>query len=125
MKTRHKLNNMEKVKLLADLFPDELQGILNAIPLIYEMLSQNKVDIASKWNNPLISFDSWYRLATSVNTVVAERGSKLLKSKRFSEELSDGYLAFFTIDCIVKYAENERKDSNFYHMVIALFSYER
>ncbi len=125
MKTRHNLNNVERGKLLADLFPDELQGILDAIPLIYETLSRNKADIAGQWNNPLITFDSWFRLATGVNTVITEQGSKLLKSKRFSDELFDGYYAFFTIDCMVKYAEKERKDSNFYHMVIALFSYER
>lgn len=125
MKTRHNLNNVERGKLLADLFPDELQGILDAIPLIYETLSRNKADIAGQWNNPLITFDSWFRLATGVNTVITEHGSKLLKSKRFSDELFDGYYAFFTIDCMVKYAEKERKDSNFYHMVIALFSYER
>lgn len=124
MKTRHKMNNVERGKLLADLFPDELQGVLDAIPLIYEVLSKNKADIISKWNNPLITFDSWYRLATGVNTVVAEQGAKLLKSRRFADELFDGYYAFFTIDCIVKYAGTERRDSNFYHMVNALFKYE-
>lgn len=48
MKTRHKMNNVERGKLLADLFPDELQGVLDAIPLIYEVLSKNKADIISK-----------------------------------------------------------------------------
>lgn len=120
----HQLNNMEKGKLLADLFPEELPGILDAIPLIHGVLSQNKADIASKWNNPFMTCDSWCRLADGVNTVVAEQGTKLLKSRQFSNELFDGYYAFFTIDCIVKYAEKERKGSNFHHLVNALFKYE-
>lgn len=100
---------------------------LDVLRVYIEMVlhARNKADIAGQWNNPLITFDSWFRLATGVNTVITEHGSKLLKSKRFSDELFDGYYAFFTIDCMVKYAEKERKDSNFYHMVIALFSYER
>lgn len=124
MKTRHEMNNVERGKLLADLFPDELQGVLDAIPLIYEMLSENKDDIASKWDNGLITFDFWFRLADDVNAIVAKQGKQLLKSRRFADQLFDGYYALFTIDCIVKHAGKERRDSNFYHMVCALFNYE-
>lgn len=124
MKAVNEMNNVERGKLLADLFPSELQGILDAIPLIYKMLSDNKEEIAGNWDNGLITFDFWLSLANRIDGIIAKEGKQLLKSRRFSDQLFDGYNALFTIDCIVKYSEKERKGSNFYHLVNALFNYE-
>lgn len=122
MKAVNEMNNVERGKLLADLFPSEVQGILDAIPLIYKMLSDNKEEIADNWENGMITFDFWLSLANRIDGVISKEGKQLLKSRRFSDQLFDGYNALFTIDCIVKYAEKERKGSNFYHMVNALFN---
>lgn len=124
MKAVNEMNNVERGKLLADLFPSEVQGILDAIPLIYKMLSDNKEEIADNWENGMITFDFWFSLANRIDGIISKEGKQLLKSRRFSDQLFDGYNALFTIDCIVKYAEKERKGSNFYHMVNALFNYE-
>lgn len=124
MKAVNEMNNVERGKLLADLFPSEVQGILDAIPLIYKMLSDNKEEIAGNWENGMITFDFWLSLANRIDGIISKEGKHLLKSRRFSDQLFDGYNALFTIDCIVKYAEKERKGSNFCHMVNALFNYE-
>lgn len=124
MKAVHEMNNVERGKLLADLFPNELRGILDAIPLINKMLSDNKDEIASSWNNGMITFDFWLSLANRIDGIIKKEGKQLLRSRRFADQLFDGYNALFTVDCIVKYAEKERKGSNFYHMVNALFNYE-
>lgn len=115
------MNNVERGKLLADLFPNEVQGILNAIQAIYKMLKDNESEVRADWDNGFISADAWYRLADEVTEIVQKEGDKLLRSKRFSEQLFSGYYAIFTIDCIVKYADRERNGSNFHFMTKALF----
>lgn len=124
MKAKDRLNNVERGKLLADLFPNEVQGILNAIPTYYKILIENEEEIRKNWDSPLIAVGLWYRLAEGINEIIEKEADKLLKSKRFSDELFYGYNAFFTIDCIVKYADKERNGSSFHYMVMALFTFE-
>jgi len=45
MKPLHNLNNVEKGKLLAGLFPQELQGILNSLTQACQFLSDNEEEI--------------------------------------------------------------------------------
>ncbi|WP_410220741.1 hypothetical protein [Pedobacter sp.] len=122
MKTLIHMNNVEKGKLLADLFPNELLGVINYIRSTYENLKENEEEIRENWETNLITVDLWFTLADDVNSAVKTNGKKLLKSRCFSDQLFDGYCAIFTIDCIAKYAEKERKNSSFYHLVNALFN---
>lgn len=122
MKTLHQMNNVEKGKLLADLLPNELEGILKEIQEYYQFLNENKAEAYKDWNNPFITSDAWHKLAEEANDITMKEGKQLLKSRRFSDQLFDGYLAFFTIDCIVKYAERKKMGTKFYHMVNALFN---
>lgn len=123
MKTLQMMNNVEKGKMLADLFPDELKGILEAIHQITAMMTENKDEIVANWDNGFITVGMWYRLAQAVNISIKKCGNKLLSSSRFAHELFDGYCAIFTIHCIMTYAKREREGSKFWHMVNALFNF--
>ena len=124
MNALNQMNNIEKGKLLARLFPNEIKSILNAMNSIYKMLIENKKEIVENWDNPLISSQRWYKLAELSNDIITKNNSKLISANRFANELFNGYIAFFTIDCIVKYAEEEKKDTKFWHLVQALFKFE-
>lgn len=124
MKELNRMNNVEKGYLLAQLFPEEIKGILDAIEKIHYTLIEDREQIERDWDNGMLNINFWYSLAHEVYSKVTRQGKQLLKCRRFADQLFDGYNAIFTIDCIVKFAERERMGSKFYHMVQVLFIFE-
>lgn len=99
------MNNVEKGKLLATLFPEQLAGILDCIIGEYRHLTDNEDSLRAAWNKGLTGFDFWYRYAEKVHDSVNRHGIRLTKnSSLFAEELFEGYCADFTIECIQKHA---------------------
>lgn len=124
MKSLEKLNNVEKGKLLADLFPSEIPHIIDFISTMYCNLTDNETVVKKDWNNGMIHVEMWYRIAKDVQHAINSNSRVIQKSRCFADQLFDHYNALYTIDCIVKYADMERKGSNFYHLVNALFNFE-
>lgn len=124
MKPLNKLNNLEKGKLLAALFPDEIKGMLNTISAIYKMLTENREQVEKDWDNGFMTAGQWYRLAEMCNEALTINRDKPYSTGRFAQEFFDGYIAIFTIDCVMKYADKERKETKFWHMARALFMFE-
>lgn len=124
MKAMTAMNNVEKGKLLADLFPEELQGLLDAIVHMHRALTENMEEIKRNWDNGFIPVDTWCRLAEDIKEIIEREKKQLLRSRRFGDQLFDGYYALFTVDCIVKYADKERDGSRFCYMVKALFNFK-
>lgn len=105
MKPLQSMNNVEKGKLLAALFPEQLKGILDSLTEGYDFLTQNEEALRSTWGNDLLNFDFWYRQAAEVANTVKRHSRALTKSSSlFADQLFDGYNAIYTIDCIVKQA---------------------
>lgn len=99
------MNNVDKGKLLATLFPEQLQGILDSLTAQHAFLNANEETLRSTWENTLLPFDFWLQLAEQAHETIRHYGQKLTKSTSlFSDQLFDGYIAIFTIDCIVKQA---------------------
>lgn len=106
MKPLQIMNNIDKGKLLAVLFPEQLGNILERLTASYRFLSDNEDSLRASWDNSLLPFDFWYRQAAEVAAAVAQHGKVLSKSSnQFAEHLFNGYHAIYTIDCIVKQAE--------------------
>jgi hypothetical protein len=100
------MNNTEKGKLLANLFPEQLQGIVDNLMATQRFLADNEDSLRSTWDNALLSFDFWYRQANEVTTKIERHSKSLTKSSSlFAEQLFAGYNALYTIDCIVKQAQ--------------------
>lgn len=99
------MNNVDKGKLLASLFPEQLNGILDSLTAGYAFLTANEETLRSTWDNELLNFDFWYVQAAEVANTVKRHSRALTKSSSlFADQLFDGYNAIFTIDCIVKQA---------------------
>ncbi|MEN5232441.1 hypothetical protein [Sphingobacterium faecium] len=113
MNALHQLNNIEKGKLLADLFPDELASILGAITKMRNMMIDNKEEIVSNWNNGFFSVELWYRLAEELSIEVRTQRKSLLTARKFAGRLFQGYRALFTIHCIITYANKEKRKLDF------------
>lgn len=118
------MNNVERARLLAGLFPQELPGILTDIRIRVDYLQEHRDDIRKSWDNGLLTFAFWQNLAQRVGQVLEKYQSRLLNSQRlFADQLFDGYNALFTVDCIVKYAEAGNGSKPFRLAVDMLFSH--
>lgn len=119
MKPLQNLNHVEKGKLLAALFPEQVQGILESLQQAYQYLTDNEEAIRSGWDNGFIQFNFWYRVAGNVADAVQRNCKSLTKSSSlFADNLFDGHNALFTIDCIVKQAKHN--ESTKYRQAVAL-----
>ena len=124
MKTLEHMNNVERARLLAGLFPQELAGILTDIGQRVDYLQTHREEIEKTWDNGLLTFAFWSDLAQRVGEVLEKYQSRLLeRPKLFADQLFDGYNALFTVDCIVKYAEAGNGSKPFRLAVDMLFSY--
>jgi hypothetical protein len=124
MKALNQLNNLEKGRLLHQLFPLEMPAFLDFMQGMCEAVNENQEMNRAKWNNGLFSFDFWFSLAGNVRAAMEKYGSKLHKnSNLFADQLFDGYLACFTIHCIVTYTSvRQHENSKFVKAVDLLFN---
>jgi hypothetical protein len=105
MKPLQNLNNVEKGKLLAGLFPNEMQGILDSLQQAHQYIADNEEAIRNGWDSTFFPFAFWYKVAGNVAEALRRNGKSLIKSSSlFADQLFDGYNALFTIDCIIKQA---------------------
>ncbi len=119
MKPLQNLNNVEKGKLLASLFPAELQGILDSLQQACQYLTDNEQAIHEVWDNGFFPFTFWQRIAANIAEALRKYDSRLTKSSNlFADQLFDGYNALFTIDCIIKQAKHSENTK--YRQAVAL-----
>jgi hypothetical protein len=119
MKPLQNLNNVEKGKLLAALFPEQMQGILESLQQACQYLTDNEEEIRSTWDNGFIPFEFWYRVAGNVADAIVRNGKGIAKSSSlFADHLFDGHNALFTIDCIIRQAKHNDNDK--YRQAVAL-----
>ena len=123
MKTLQHRNNVEKARLLAGLFPEELPGILTDIRKRVGYLQEHREDLRKSWDNGMLTFAFWDDLAQRVEGAMEKYQSRLLERPRLFADQFDGYNALFTTDCIVKYAEAGNGSKPFRLAVEMLFDY--
>lgn len=105
MKPLEKMNNIEKGKFLADLFPEELPNIILFIQQEIAHFSINEADIKRHWTASLVTDGFWLQLVRNIEKAITQSGDRLHRNHRwFADQLFDGYNALFTIYCLVEYS---------------------
>ena len=106
MKPLQFLNNIEKGRLLAGLFPERLPEILRAIQDGCTDLTRNELTLRPLWDNSLFRFDLWYRLAAGAAEAACCFSSSPPKgTQQLTEKIFSGHTALYTIDCIARHAD--------------------
>jgi hypothetical protein len=122
MKALHQMTNTDKAKLLADLFPDETENIIEAIQDKCNYLREHEMELRKTWDSGFMPFMFWLDLAADAEKAIKKyRHNMVRSSKVFSERLCFGHIALFTNDCIVKYAARQDKRPKFQKAVDLIF----
>lgn len=123
MKPLNNLNNVERAKLLHELFPEDIPAVLEFVKSLSVTIEEEREMLNSKWDNQLFSFDFWLSLAKDAKKKIDQYGVKLHKSSRlFADQLFDGYTALYLAHCLIQLtSQQEHQNKKFTKAVDLLF----
>jgi hypothetical protein len=116
MKALHQFTNIDKGKLLHELFPDEIPALLDHIQTVCADFKTNKEAYEKTWDFGLMSFDMWLSLAENATASIVKYRLQMTKSSKvFAEQLchSYDYTVLFVNDRIIKYANSKSANAKF------------
>ncbi|RKR83357.1 hypothetical protein BDD43_3563 [Mucilaginibacter gracilis] len=121
MKTIDQLMNLDKAKIMFDLFRDEIPEFLSYTQAIADKVANDKEELLANWTNPFLSYHQWLQISEQVNSAIKKYGKNLTKSgSLFTDQLFDGYLAIFSNHCLEQYSINKAQSPKF-KLAIDLF----
>jgi hypothetical protein len=121
MKTINSLTNVDKAKLLHELFPDEIPAFITFTKNMCAAIKEDEQAQRDKWNFGLFGFDFWLTLIDEAERKINQYGAKLEKSSRlFSDQLFDGYIALYLHHCLTIYTTNRQHPNRKFVMAIDL-----
>jgi hypothetical protein len=122
MKPLEQLTNIERAKLLHELFKSEIPALLQYAKTMAGTVRERKEELRAAWNDLLFSFDFWLSLANDIEERLRKYGRSLETSRFvFSEQLFDGYNAFFMVHCLDQYAKTQETKSGKFPDAVELF----
>jgi len=121
MKPLEELNNVERAKLLHQLFPKEIPAFISYAKNVAEITIEQQDEHRSKWNSQLFSVGFWLSLARHTVNKINQYGKKLEKSSGlFSDQLFDGYNACFMSHCLQLFTTIRRSESEKFNTAVKL-----
>jgi hypothetical protein len=124
MKPLDKLSNMERARLLHQLFPAEIPALIEFTLSMCETVPEEKEMIVKRWEHTTISFSMLLQLAESVKANILKYGDAIHTSSRlFAEQLFLGYRAFFMVYCLEQFTKTKKHpNERFAQMAAILFN---
>ncbi len=114
MKALIMLEPQEKARMLAELFPMEIEDVISFVTARITYFREHEQKIRDDWDNGLIAFELWESSLSEAEKAIKKHGGKLVRNPRFfAEQLFSGYRAFFTVDCLVKYVRENGGSKKF------------
>ncbi|MFA6084240.1 hypothetical protein [Mucilaginibacter sp.] len=121
MKTIDQLTNVDKAKIIFDLFKNEIPAFLEYTQTMADKVTNEQDALKANWSNPFLSYHQWLTLSEQANSIIKRQGKSLVKSSNlFSEQLFGGYLALFTNHCLEQYGTYKAQSPKFTY-AISLF----
>lgn len=121
MKPLNTLNNSEKGRLLADLFPSEIGLFLDDLKAFCTDFRERKEEYARNWNTGVVPFEYWQHLSNETEALLNRHITSMKRSSKvFSDQLYFLETALFVNDRMIKYAERKSQNDKF-KIAITLF----
>jgi len=122
MKPLDKMINVEKAKLLHELFPQEIPGLLEYVSSICLTIQEDEQLVRTQWDNGLLTAETWLSLAEEVSSKIERYGKKFhTHSRLFADQLFDGYTALYMVHCMGLYTKVRQHSNPKFALAIDLF----
>lgn len=111
MNSLKNLTNIERGKFLADLFPEQLENMVDAIEYACaDVLAHEKI-YRAKWNGKIFTFDMWLILAKEIGNIIRSKRDVLYRNKKaFAEQLFYSQRFAFSQMAVKTYVQNADTD---------------
>jgi hypothetical protein len=123
MKRLTQLTNVERARILFELFPDEISSFLQFQKAMTDNLVRDPGQLNENWDGQFFTIDFWVGLAKDIQKVLNKYTHQLSKRSRlFADQLFDGYLALYSAHCLQQYVKYKQpEDQHFKYAVELLF----
>lgn len=123
MKPLNKLNNVEKAKLLFELFPEEMPQLIAFINDCTQSIINDPGKLKAKPIDQIDTTEFWQGLVDDAKRKLDLYGNKLAKRSRlFSDQLFDGNNSLYACYCLHEYLRsNSYTNRKFRYGVLLLF----
>ena len=123
MKPLAQLNNVERAKLLFELFPGCISDFLVFQKEVTDNLMRDPDQLKENWDNGFITMEFWIRLAAETQKTLDKYNQRLTKrSQIFADQLFHGYKALYAAHCLQQYVKHHSpSDMHFKNAVELLF----
>lgn len=112
MKPLENLINVEKARLLHELFPQKIPVLLEYTNNLCLTIQEDEQLTRSQWENGLLTVEAWLSFVEEVRSKIDKYGKRLhTQSRLFADQLFDGYTALYMLHCMNLYTTT-RKHSN-------------
>lgn len=112
MKPLENLINVEKARLLHELFPQEIPALLEYTNNMCHTIQEDEQLTRNQWENGLLTVEAWLSFVEEVRSKIDKYGKRLhTQSRLFADQLFDGYTALYMVHCMTLYTTT-RKHSN-------------
>lgn len=104
MKPLRTMNNVEKAKLLFELFPDEMPQFIAVMEEITNTVIKEPEALRSNWEGQMITVEFWMQLARTAIQIIQKYSKRISKDSRlFADQLFDGYQSLYSAHCLHQY----------------------
>lgn len=121
MKPLEDLTNVEKARLLHELFPGEIPALLSYTNSLCITIREEEQLLRSQWDNGLFTVDAWLSFIKDVGSRIDWYGGRLYtQSHLFADQLFDGYLALYMVHSLTLYTTTRQHDNRKFVQAIDL-----
>ncbi len=121
MKPLEDLINVEKARLLHELFPQEIPALLEYTNSMCFTILKDEQAIRNQWENGLITIEAWLSFVEEVRNKIGKYGKRLhTQSRLFACQLFDGYTALYMVHCMLLYTTIRKHGNHKFVLAIDL-----
>lgn len=121
MKPLENLINVEKARLLHELFPQEIPALLEYVSNMCLTIQEDEQLTRTQWENGLMTVEAWLSFVEEVGNKISRYGKRLhAQSRLFADQLFDGYAALYMVHCMTLYTTLRKHPNRKFALAIDL-----
>ena len=121
MKPLENLINVEKARLLHELFPQEIPALLEYVNDMCLTIQEDEQLTRNQWENGLLTVEAWLSFVEEVRNKIERYGKRMHKQSRlFADQLFDGHVAIYMVHCMTLYTTIRKHPTHKFSLAIDL-----